>query len=361
VRRRSEQAYSAVPIDPGPERLRIFLDARAHLVECKLQHRRVLRQSPTLLVYDDVFGYESVARPTQHHLLTLQRAVVEKCLDELYRSWPKLDSTQREQLVAYPATWAQARLALEPEGPPLRGAAGGVSEGRAQGQLEALPLLLSELAHVELRMQILEAGERGEYRPVPAVLPLLLAQPQWNQSPALVVMARSAAGLPLEGEGRGSSPSPLEGDGRGCPAVRPLVQLGQLQSHPNPLVRARLVELMPAEHDWIGWLAAEPDATVREAIRRSVERRMNPHQLVDSLIGPPRFGAGFRAAKRADPRRAEALGWLLVGWSKKLEHSQDWKALNRVLTSPIGAENRQKLKQKLSASGQLSLAASLLR
>lgn len=322
VRRRTQGAYSAIPM-LGASDFHLFFDPEAHLVECTWKRRRVLRQSDDLVVYDDIYAYQAVRRPQLEHLRALQGACITACLKELYQLWAGLDQQQKERLVSYPASWDDVRPALEPHGRLL-------ADG-PQAQVEAFVLLLSEQAHPELRQQILAAGARGELKPVPAVLPQLLAQPHWNQSPALVAMAHSAAQCPVE-------------------------QLVALQEHPNPVVRARLVELLPSDHDWIGWLATESDKLVREAIRRAVERQLNPNQLVDRLIGKARFWT----SQPADPRRAEALGWLLVGWSKKLEHSQDWSALNRAVLGPIGAENRRKLRQKLLASRRLSLAARLL-
>lgn len=310
VRRWSKEEYRALT-SPGPDGERLLLGTDARLTLCSLERIRHLRNRPDERIYDEIFQFDLIEEPSIDHLLVLQRAIIARYYREGFTQWRELDNVQRRRLVAQPAGWQEAAAALKAV--------------RGPDEVESLELFLSDESHPRLRDEVLAAGGKGQLRPGPDVLPFLLTRPDWNLNPGLVRMAQSAC---------------EDGPERAW----------ELHAHPNPQVRLRLVDLLtplPATAwDALGWLAGESDDTVRERLRQVLERRSTPAQLVEQLVQEP------------DRNRREALGWLLVHWSRAIEGSQDWGALNRVLRySQLGSENRSRLRRKLAQVGKLSLRA----
>ena len=310
VRRWSKEEYRALTA-PGPEGERLMLGTDARLTLCSLERIRNLRNRPDERIYDEIFQFDALDNPGPEHLLVLQRAIIARFFQQGFSYWGRLNGLQRRRLAAQPAGWQEAAAALK--------------ASRDTDEAETLELFLSEESHARLRDEVLAAGGKAQLRPTADVLPFLLTRPDWNLNPGLVRMAQSAC----------------EDD----PA-----RAWELHTHPNPQVRLRLADLLaplpPAVWDALGWLAAESEDQVRERLRQVLERRSTPALLVEQLVA------------EQDRNRREALGWLLVHWSRAIEGSQDWGALNKVLRySQLGSENRSRLRRKLAQVGKLSLRA----
>jgi len=308
VRRWSKEEYRALT-SPGPEGERLLLGADARLTLCSLERIRNLRNRPDERIYDEIFQFDVLEQPSLEHLQVLQRALITRYYKAGFAGWRELNAVQRRRLVAQPAGWQEAAAALKAV--------------RGPEEVETLELFLSEESHPRLRDEVLAAGGKGQLRPGPDVLAFLLARPDWNLNPGLVRLAQSAC----------------EDDP---------VRAWELRAHPNPQVRLRLVDLLAplpaAAWDPLGWLAQESEDAVRERLRQVLERRSTPAQLVEQLV------------QESDRDRREALGWLLVHWSRAIEGSQDWGALNKALRySQLGSENRSRLRRKLAQVGKLSL------
>ncbi|MGI5843670.1 MAG: HEAT repeat domain-containing protein [Candidatus Xenobium sp.] len=303
----TESFLPLTPTNPRRETLMLGSDGWLHL--CRLEGQRNLRQRPNDTIVDEIYEFQRLENPTPAQLDVVRQRVLLRLFPVGYQQWDLLSTQHRQELVRFGGGWQDAGAALE----------------RCEGieRVETLQLFLDQHAAESLRQEVQHAGLQGRLRPGVDVLAWLLAQPDWNLQPGLVAMARSAV-----------QDSPEEA--------------WELSRHPNPQVRLRLADLFENPADWLSWLARETDDRVRDRILRVLERRYDPADLVDQLHS------------EKDPVRREALGWALVHWNRGITRNQDWKALNRALSSGIGRENRTRLKEKLARQGRLGLRARLL-
>ena len=294
VRRRSEATY--LRLTEGKQESHLWLDSQGRMWQSHLQRRRWIRQQEQERIFDEVFSVTRIANPQAEQLdLALNRLLAQQGA-MFWQIWEQLTPQQHLRLVSVAHNWEVLQPALEH------------SPQRAQA---ALPLLLSEQAHPASRQALLEAGTQGLYSPPAETLPWLLLQVEWNLSPGILGLTRASLN-------------------------RYQHQAWTLRNHPNPLVRRRLAQLLPARMPWLDWLAAEADTSVRQALRLRVQEEMLAAQIVDQMI------------LETDPARRSVMGWLLLHWSRpfdsQLEQRHIWKTVQAAL-SPTQREAMQKRRQ----------------
>jgi hypothetical protein len=268
----------------------LLLHPSGQLFQCRLEAVRHLRRRADSSIEDETYELAAVETPSAEQLDLVRHRCMDLLLSSAYASWDQLDWDQRAELARFGGGLEQANQALSLCAPSER--------------LRTLQLLLGSQSH------LLEGGLKAGVE----VVPWLLGQSDWNLKPDKVALARSAV---------------LE-DPSGA---------WELHSHPNALVRLRLVDLVDlSQFDWLSWLASESDVRVRDRLRQAVERLYTPSQIVDLLMTD-----GLAV-------RREALGWLLVHWKGDV----DLKALSRALTAKLGGENKSRLKGKLTRLRQFS-------
>lgn len=257
VRRRSQEGYLLLN---APH---LLLDGRGRIWSSQFQRRRWIRQSAEEQVYDEVFQLVEVPQPEREMLELVLRRFLEQRGRDVWLQWEFLDDLNREKLVRAEHSWEVLDVALS--GP--------------ERALQILPLLLGPCSAPKNRSLLLKAGEEGRYTPPAEALPWLILQVEWNLSPGVLGLARAAI-------------------------ARHPQTAWEVRRHPNPVVRRRLVQLLPERQPWLDWLTHEADSEVRQALRLRLEQEYHPAQLVDL------------AALETDPVRRAALGWLLVNWTR---------------------------------------------
>lgn len=277
VRRWSDVPYLRVRGD-------LFLDGRGRLFRLETQKQR--------WIHARAFDQSHQLKPLPTFQIQDLEAVVELLIAQhgamFWRRWAELTAEQRERLAAVPQPWEVLQEAL-------------------LASPEVLTLLLSEASDEQNRLHLLRAGAAGSYAPPVECLPYLLLQVEWNSSPGVVGLARGC----------------IEADPGGA---------WQWRAHPNPVVRRRLAQMLPAAQAWLDWLSEESDSHTRDALRLRVEEETEPRVLVETLLRETQAG-----------RRA-ALGWLLSHWSRPLtQHSFNWKSVAQCLSEP----QREALKKRV--------------
>lgn len=272
VRRWSDSGY--VRLDES-----LWLCASGQLWSAEPQKRRWIRQHVGEQIYDEVFALSRVARPSLSELELVLDRLMSQHGAVFWAAWEGLSVDQRARLARVEHGWEVLQPALE---------------GRA---VEILPVLLSSEAHPRSRSALLEAGVAGTYSPPAEVLPWLLLQVEWNLSPGVLGLARASI-------------------------ARYGGQAWELRTHPNVVVRRRLVQLLPSRLPWVDWLMHESDPGVRQALRLRVEQDVELSVLAEQL----RF--------ESDPVRKGALGWLLMHWSKPVESRKIFASVERALSEP---------------------------
>lgn len=272
VRRWSESGY--VRLDEA-----LWLCAQGDLWLAQPQKRRWIRQHVGEHIYDEVFALVRVLRPSAAQLELVLDRLMSQHGGVFWAAWASLSMEQRARLARVEHGWDVLRPALE------------------ACAVEILPVLLSSEAHPRSRAALLEAGVDGSYAPPAEVLPWLLLQVEWNLSPGVLGLARASI-------------------------LRYGGQAWELRSHPNVVVRRRLVQLLPSRLPWVDWLMAESEPSVRQALRLRVETDCELAVLAEQL----RF--------ESDPVRKGALGWLLMHWSKPVESRRIFQSVERALSVP---------------------------
>jgi hypothetical protein len=292
VRRRSQETY--LPLTEGKQDRHLWLDGQGRLWHSHLQRRRWIRQHEDERIYDEVFQVTRVAQPEKDHLERALSRLIGQHGPLFWQAWEQLDSQQHERLISVGQSWEVLQPALQH------------SAARAQA---LLPMLLSAQSHPASRLALLEAGSRGDYAPPAETLPWLLLQVEWNISPGILGLARAS----LQ---RYPQPAWL------------------LRTHPNPVVRRRLAQLLPNRMDWLSWLMAEADPAVRQTLRLRVQEEKTAGQIVEQLN------------LETNPARRSALGWLLLQWSGPFDSQREqrnlWKTVHKVLNPP----QREALKKR---------------
>lgn len=295
IRRWSEAAFLRLEPLAQNEQDQLLLQENGTLWQARLQRRRWIRKTSEEQIYDDIFEIAPLLQWREPHLTRVVRQLIEQCGKLFWQHWENLSEEQHRLLVSVPQPWTIVQHALEQ------------SQTRAQ---QALPLLLSETAHPSNRRALLEAGSAQSYAPPAQVLPWLLLQVEWNLSPGLLGLVRSSL---QSNRGPG----------------------WQIRSHPNPVVRRRLAQMLPPKLPWLEWLIHEGDDSVRQTLRLRLEEESSPSQLVNQLL------------TTQDPAEKSALGWLLTSWSKPWDAQADlrsmWNAVEKRLTPVQGRQLRRRL------------------
>jgi len=295
IRRWSEEAFLRLEQPSRGEQELLLLQRNGTLWCARLQRRRWIRKTPEEQIYDDIFEVAPQLPIREEHLNRVVQELVEQRGALFWQNWETLGDEQKSLLVSVPHEWPVLQEALEQ------------SQARAQ---EALPLLLSELAHPSNRRALLEAGSAESYAPPAQALPWLFLQVEWNLSPGLLGLV--GASLQANRE-------------RGW----------QLRNHPNPVVRRRLAQMLPTNLPWLDWLIHEGDDSVRQTLRLRIERESSPSQLVEHLL------------RTQDEAEKSALGWLLTSWSRPWDSLADqramWSAVEKGLTPVQGKKLRRRL------------------
>lgn len=287
----------------------LLLSPEGGLFLSRLEAVRHLRRRADSTIEDEIYELVSLPEPSREQLELVRSACLALLVEEGYTRWADLSWEQRLALARFGGSGEQANQALALSSPADR--------------LGTLQLLVGEEAHPELRAAVQELARQGGLKAGIEVVPWLLGQSDWNLCPDKVALARSA----------------VQDDPTGA---------WELRSHPNAMVRLRLVDLIElSEFDWLEWLARETDPAVRDRLRQSLERLYTPAQIVEKLM------------QEKQAMRREALGWVLVHWKGDIQRSDDIKALNRALSARLGGENKSRLRGKLSRMGQLELKARL--
>ncbi|MBS2033852.1 hypothetical protein JST97_02640 [bacterium] len=271
VRRWSDSGYLRLDED-------LWMCPSGLLYESCPQRRRWIRKQSVEQIYDEVFALSKVGRPSSAQLELVLDRLMSQHGSVFFAAWDELSQEQRDRLVRVEHSWEVLRPILS---------------------LETLPALLSEKAHPRSRAALLEAGVAGSYAPPAEVLPWLLLQVEWNLSPGVLGLARASI-------------------------ARYAGQAWALREHANPVVRRRLVQLLPARQPWVDWLVHEVEPSVRNALRLRIEEDFEPGVLAEQL----RF--------ETDPGRKGALGWVLLHWSRPCEPTlrKLFQSIERALSEP---------------------------
>ncbi|MFN8608630.1 MAG: hypothetical protein U0931_13930 [Vulcanimicrobiota bacterium] len=271
VRRWSESGFLRLNED-------LWLCPSGLLYQACAQRRRWIRKQALEQIYDEVFALARVARPSSAQLELVLDRLMSQHGAVFFAAWEHLNEEQRARLIRVEHSWEVLRPALS---------------------LATLPALLSEQAHPRSRAALLEAGVAGSYAPPAEVLPWLLLQVEWNLSPGVLGLARASI-------------------------ARYAGQAWGLRLHANPVVRRRLVQLLPARQPWLDWLVHEVDPSVRHGLRLRVEEDFEPTVLAEQL----RF--------ETDPGRKGALGWVLMHWSRPYDASlrKIFQSVEKALSEP---------------------------
>lgn len=271
VRRWSEAGYLRLDED-------LWMCPSGGLYQACSQRRRWIRQQPSEQIYDEVFALAQVGKPSASQLELVLDRLMSQHGGVFFEAWDSLSEEQRARLIRVEHSWEVLRPALS---------------------LATLPALLSAEAHPRSRAALLEAGVAGSYAPPAEALPWLLLQVEWNLSPGVLGLARASI-LRYGGQAWG------------------------LRFHPNPVVRRRLVQLLPSRQPWVDWLVHEVEPSVRNALRLRVEEDFEPAVLAEQL----RF--------ETEPGRKGALGWVLMHWSRPYDSSlrRIFQSVEKALSEP---------------------------
>lgn len=292
VRRWSEESY--LRLSEGKREQHLWLDAAGRVWFSQLQRKRWIRQLESEQIYDEILSLVRIPQPDLDHLeLALTRLISQRGA-LFWQVWERLSPEQHRRLVAVAQTWEVLQPALES------------SAALAQA---ALPLLLSPDAHPATRMALLSAGAQGSYAPPAETLPWLLLQVEWNLDPGVLGLARAAL-------------------------QRHPQQAWSLRAHPNPAVRRRLAQLLPARQPWLDWLSQEAEGSVRQTLRLRLEEELPAAQLVEQLT------------LETDAARRGALGWLLVHWSRPFDSQAELRKAWRRAESALSPPHKELLQKR---------------
>lgn len=308
VRRWSTETFLPLA-KPLPRKETLMLREDGILTLRYLDGTRCLRSQQDELLTDEIYHFQEIEEPTAEQLDTVRLKAIITLYPEFYALWERLSDEQRVSLISCAGRWQDISAVLERQ------------EGNER--VHTMQILLSCPTAPNLRQEIVQAGIDGLLRPGAAVLPWLLARPDWNLNAGLVAMSRNAV-----------SDEPDAA--------------WSLTTHPNTQVRLRLADLLTDRSRLLNWIACEPDENVRSRILLSVEQLCRPRDLVAIL------------AHEKDRTHREMLGWALANWSTGITASEDWAAMNSALFAGIGKRNRSQLKEKLAQHNRLSLKARLL-
>ena len=296
VRRWSEHSY--LRLTEGKQEFHLWLDAQGRLWQSALQRRRWIRQQDQERIFDEVYQVARVSQPDGRHLqLALNRLIGQRG-SLFWEAWEGLSAEQQRRIVAVGHGWEVLQPALEH------------SPARAQA---ALPLLLSEHAHASSRLALLEAGTRGDYAPPADTLPWLLLQVEWNLSPGVLGLARASL-------------------------KRYPQQAWILRSHPNPLVRQRLGQLLPARQPWLDWLTGEADPGVRHTLRLRIQEETLAAQLLEQM------------RLETDSARRSALGWLLLNWTRPFDSQREQRTIWKAVQAALSPTQKRQLQNRRPGS-----------
>jgi hypothetical protein len=279
--RLDERADSAEPL---------LLDPQGRVSQGRLQRRRWIRQSLQINVYDEIFEVERLTRLQGAELELVMSALIRQQGLLFWKRWREFGTEQQQRLIRVAQPWDVLRPALQ---------------SHPEVATQALPLLLGSAAHPDNRAALLHAGCHGHYAPPAETLPYLLVQAEWNLEPGLLGLIRAALDATPE-------------------------RAWAWRVHPNPVVRRRLAQLLPAGRPWLDWLQEEGDSPTRQALQLRIEAEHAPEQLVELLLA------------ESSPSRRAALGWILTRWSRPWLPPDAWKAVEKTLTEG----QRQALKRR---------------
>lgn len=299
IRRWSEAAFLRLEPPTKNEQEQLLLQENGSLRCARLQRRRWIRKTSEEHIYDDIFEITPQIHLREQHLTRVVRELIEQCGALFWQHWEALSEEQHTLLVSVPQEWPILKEALEQ------------SEARAQ---TALPLLLSELSHPSNRRALLAAGSAESYAPPAQTLPWLLLQVEWNLSPGLLGLVRASLQAHRE-------------------------RAWQLRSHPNPVVRRRLAQMLPAKLPWLEWLIHEGDDSVRQTLRLRIEQESSPCRLVEQLLNT------------RDEAEKSALGWLLTWWSRPWDSQADLRAMWSAVEKGLSPSQGKKLRHRLKRTG----------
>ena len=294
VRRWSEaqflplQSYSEN--SPNP----LFLGDDSHLYLRMLHGRRSLRRNPGDEIVDDVYIYELVENPLESQLEQVRCKFIATFYKVGYANWSNLSVAERLALVSYQGGGVDAKTALDQ-----------LYDG---DQIPSLELFLGHAAPNHMRREVWNLGASGELHLNAHSLVWLLKRFDWNTNASVVTMTKTIMAENNE-------------------------EAIQFITHPNPLIRQHLADLIENKAVLLDWLKFETNETVRRHIFLSLEQFTSISELVKWLAEPD--------------HSPEVIGWVLASWNRGFSSEQEIKALRQALRYPLGKANLKSIKEKL--------------